>query len=119
MEQKEQKANKAEVQEQTAVMLKGQASPEEEAIWKAKYGEVHTAKAEGHIAYFKKPTRQQVSYAMTLAAQGEAFKSSETLLRECFISGSDVFLNDIGYIIGVQPLVERLIAAKQVELGEL
>lgn len=99
--------------------LKGQATPEQIEAWKKQYGEVVEAKAEGHVAYFKKPTRPQLSYAMSLENQGKTLEMVEHVLKSCYLSGSDVFLKNTDYMLGAAGVVERLVSVKQVEIKNL
>lgn len=97
--------------------LQGQQTDEQIKMLKAKHGDILTAKAEGHIAYFRKPNRPEVSFAMTL--QSDPLKMGEALMRNCLIAGSDVFITDIEFMLGAAKLVEQLIKVKVVELGKL
>ena len=97
--------------------LKGQATDEQIKAWKEKYEPIFFTKSDGHIAYFRKPSRQEVSYAMSL--QSDPMKASESLLKSCCIGGSEVFYKEPGYIIGAADLVETLMDIKKVELGKL
>jgi len=97
--------------------LTGQATDEQIKAWKEKHGNVFFTKAEGNIAYFRKPTRQELGYAMTM--QNDPLKMSESLLKSCYIFGSDVFTTDTEFMLGAAELMERLISVKKVELGKL
>lgn len=63
------------------------------AEWKKKHDEIFFTKANGHIAYFRKTTKQELSYAMTLA--NEPLKMAESRHKACMLGGSDVFIEDI------------------------
>ncbi len=43
-----------------------EVSNEQIESWKRDHGKVYVAKAEGLVGYFRKPTRKELSYAMTL-----------------------------------------------------
>jgi hypothetical protein len=97
--------------------LNGQATEEQIKEWKEKHGKVYFTKADGHIAYFRKPKRQEIGYSMTL--QNDPLKASEALLKSCFVGGSEVFITDAGFLLGAAELMDKLISIKKVELGEL
>ena len=97
--------------------LKGQATEEQIKEWKEKHGKVFFTKAECHIAYFRRPKRQELGYAMSM--QNDPLKMSEMLLKNCFIDGSDVFITDTEFMLGAAELIEKLLAVKKVELGKL
>lgn len=103
---------------QTEEFLNGEASVEQRQKWIETFGKVFTAKAEGHIAYFRKPTRSELSYAMTLAEK-DPIRMTEHLLKSCKLGGSDIFLSDSGYLLGADGLVQKMIEVKKIELGEL
>jgi hypothetical protein len=97
--------------------LTGQATDEQIKALKKKHGDIFFTKAEGHIAYFRKPTRQELGYAMS--AQSDPLKMSELILKSCFIDGSDIFTTDTGFMLGTAELREQLSDVKSVELGKL
>lgn len=97
--------------------LIGQATEEQIAEWKNKFGDIHSVTAEGHVAYFKNPNRQQVGYAMGL--QKDPMKMTEFLLKECRVGGSEVFEKEVSFMLGAAPLLEKLVSVKQVEIAKL
>ncbi|HOU67777.1 MAG TPA: hypothetical protein PKW49_04215 [Paludibacteraceae bacterium] len=99
--------------------IQGQASVAQVELWKKQYGEIVEARANGHVAYFKKPSKAQVSYAMSLQQQNKILEMLETVLKGCYVSGSRVFIDDVDYILGCAGIVDLLVSAKQVELKNL
>lgn len=97
--------------------LIGQATEQQIAEWKDKFGDIFSCKADGHIAYFKNPTRQVVGYAMGL--QKDPMKMTEFLLTECCVGGSDVFNKEVSFMLGAAPLLEKLVSVKQTEIAKL
>lgn len=97
--------------------LIGQATPEQIDDWKKKHGDVFSAQADSHIAYFVKPSRQQLSYAMSI--ENDRLKFLETIFKSCCVGGSDIFLTETEYLLGAAELLGDLVAAKKVELGKL
>lgn len=85
--------------------------------WKKEHGKVFVASADGHKAYYRKPTRRDLSYAMTL--QDQPLDMSETLLKNCFLGGDAIMHEDTDYLLGCSgELVERMVQVKKVEVGE-
>jgi hypothetical protein len=97
--------------------LTGQAAETQIVKWKNQFGEIFTATVDNHIAYFKKPTRQQLAYAMML--QNNMLKQTETLLKSCFVGGSEAILTEADYFLSAVDLYKKLTAVKKVELGKL
>lgn len=97
--------------------IKGQAKPEQIEAWKKEYGEIFVAEADDCVAYFKKPSRSQLSYAMTL--QSDPLKMTETILKACFIGGSEVMINDLDHLLGASAIADSLITSKQVAVKKL
>lgn len=97
--------------------LIGEATPEQIESWKAKHGDVFTAVSESHIAYFVKPSRKQLSYAMSI--ENDKLKFLETIFKSCCVGGSEIFLTDTEYLLGASELLNELVTAKKVELGKL
>lgn len=99
--------------------LEGQLTPAQEEELKSKYGNIVMAKADGHVAYFKKPTRQTVSYAITLQQQNKTVEMLEHVLKNCHVAGSVVFVKETDYMLGAAGIVEKLIVVKQAEIKNL
>ncbi|MCL2290828.1 MAG: hypothetical protein FWC34_09050 [Bacteroidetes bacterium] len=98
--------------------LTGQATDEQIKAWKEKHEKVFFTKAEGHIAYFRKPDRKELDYSLSMK-DSNPLKADEAMLKSCFLGGSSVFTTDVGFMIGASGLIEKLIAIKEAELGEL
>ena len=73
--------------------LIGQATAEQIQEWKAKHGDIFSVKVDGHVCYLHKPSRRTISYA-SVAAKTDPLKFNETLLRECWLGGSEAIRND-------------------------
>ncbi|MBP3762940.1 MAG: hypothetical protein J6I49_03555 [Bacteroidales bacterium] len=85
--------------------------------WKKEHGKVFVAKADGKTAYYRKPTRKDLSYAMTL--QEQPLDMSEMLLKQCFLGGDSVLHEEVDYLLGCMgELTQRMMTVKQVEVGE-
>lgn len=97
--------------------IKGVASAAQIESWKREFSDIYTAEAEDGIAYFKKPSRQQLGYAMTL--KSDPLKMTETILKGCFVGGDERFINETDYMLGAASIVELLIQAKEVKLKKL
>lgn len=87
--------------------------------WKAKYGDVFKANSGEETAYFRKPTRVELSYAMTLQQQNKTLEFLEHLFKSCFIDGSRAFIEKTDYMLGAASLAEKLVEVKQVEVKKL
>ena len=87
------------------------------ALWKQKYGEIFIARSDEQVAYFRKPSRQELCRAMSLT--NDRFGRAELILQACFIGGSDLFLHDADYWLGTERLVNRLLEAKKTELDRI
>lgn len=84
---------------------------------KIRYGRIFVASADGKVAYFRKPTRKELSYALTL--QNKPLEMTEMLLKGCFVGGDEEFITADEYMLGCGGLVEKMVEVKNVELGEL
>ena len=86
--------------------------------WKKEHGKVFVAEADGHKAYYRKPTRKDLSYALTL--QNQPLDMTETLLKNCFLGGDSIMHEDTDYLLGCSgELTDRMINIKKVEVGEV
>lgn len=103
--------------EKTEKNMVGQATPEQIKAWKEKYGTIYTTKDDSNIAYFRKPNRKELSYALRL--QDDPLAMAEMVLKSCYIGGSSIFYTDTSYILGSENLVNKMLAVKKIEVGEL
>lgn len=98
-------------------MKKNEITAEQVEQWKKEHGKVFVASADGKKAYYRKPTRKELSYAMTL--QSQPLDMTEVLLKSCFLGGDAEMHEDIDYLLCCSgELVERMLAIKKVEVGE-
>lgn len=95
----------------------GQATPKEIEAWKSKHGKIFYACADNHIAYFRKPTRKELSYAMRL--KDDELAMTEMILKECYVGGSEIFYQNVEFMLGASGLVDKLLSVKSAEVGEL
>lgn len=94
-----------------------EVSNEQINAWKRDHGKVYVAKTEGLVGYFRKPTRKELSYAMTL--REKPLEMTELVLRSCWLGGDEGMLEDNDCLLGCDKLVERLLHVKELEVGEL
>lgn len=80
--------------------LKGQASPEQVAAWKAEFGTVHQITVEDSIAYLKKLDRNSLSLALTYLGR-DMVKFAETVFENNVIGGMKTMCLDTDLLPGV------------------
>lgn len=96
----------------------GQATAEQIKEWKEAHGDVFTIKTEGHICYLKKPSRKAISYA-SVAGKTDPLKFNETLLRECWLGGSEDIRKNDDMFMAASGVLDQLIDVKEAELEKL
>lgn len=84
---------------------------------KKEHGDLFSATADGKTAYFRKPTRKDLSYALTM--RDKPLEMTELLLKNTFVDGDRCFVEDTAYLLGCSALVEQMIEVKNVEVGKL
>lgn len=88
--------------------------------WKKQYGDIIQYTVEDKVAYFHKPTRQELSYASIASNQGkDPIKYSETLMNSCFVGGDREILEKDEYFIGAMSVIEALAEVKTGEVKKL
>jgi len=97
------------------VELIGQAEPEQIEAWKKKYGKLYGIKVDGHICYLKKPDRNSLAYAGTIA-QTNPMKSNELLLTACWLGGSEAIKTNDELFYGASAKLGELVVVKEAEL---
>lgn len=98
--------------------LIGQATPEQIAEWKQKYGKVSAIIVDGHIGYFKKPDRKTLGYASSVGTK-DPIKFNEVLMNNCHIGGSEAIKKDDDLFLGASSKLAELIQIKEAELVNL
>lgn len=96
----------------------GQAASEQIAEWKEKHGEIFAVKVDGHVCYLRKPGRKTISYA-SVAGKADPLKFNETLLRECWLGGSEAIRTDDDKFLAAGGVLDRLVEVKEAELEKL
>lgn len=88
--------------------------------WKKQCGDVIQYTVEDKVAYFRKPTRQEISYASVASNQmKDVIKYSETLMNVCFLGGDREILEKDEYFIGAMAVIEALAEVKTGEVKKL
>lgn len=88
--------------------------------WKKQHGDVVSYTVEDKVGYFRKPTRQELSYASVASNQmKDSLKYSEVLMSSCFLGGDRDILEKDEYFLGAAPVIEALSEAKVGELKKL
>lgn len=97
-------------------MSKNEITAEQVEQWKKEHGKLFEVKADGKTAFYRKPTRKDLSYALTLKSQ--PLDMDEALLKNCFLGG-EPFHEDLDYLLGMDGLVDKMLIVKKVEVGEV
>lgn len=88
--------------------------------WKKKHGDVISYTVEGKVGYFRKPTRQELSYASVASSQmKDMVKYTETLMNSCWLGGDRDILDKDEYFIGAMTVIEALSEVKEGEVKKL
>lgn len=88
--------------------------------WKKEHGEVFVYEVDGMAAYFRKPTRKELSYASIGSNQmKDSIKYSELLMNSCFLGGDREIIDNDAYFLGAAPVIEALSEAKVGEVKKL
>lgn len=98
--------------------LIGQVDPEQIITWKQAHEDIFTVTVEEHICYLKKPSRKILSYA-AVAGKTDPFKFNETLLRECWLGGSEAIRKDDDLFMAASGVLNEILEIKSAELEKL
>jgi hypothetical protein len=100
--------------------LTGQLSQEEINSLKQKYPQgIYSIEVDGHIAYFKNPTRLEMNCAMSKASAEAAFDIYDELTKRTLIGGSEEVLTDDQKFFGVVHQVKVKMEGKKASLVNL
>ena len=98
--------------------LVGQATVAEIDEWKKRHGDIYAIKVDGHVCYLRKPTRRDLSFASS-AGKKDPLKFNETLLRDCWLGGSESIRRDDDKFMGASGVLDKIIPDAEAELEKL
>ena len=98
--------------------LVGQATVAEIDEWKKRHGDIYAIKVDGHVCYLRKPTRRDLSFASS-AGKKDPLKFNETLLRDCWLGGSEAVRRDDDKFMGASGVLDKIIPDAEAELEKL
>ena len=98
--------------------LVGQATVAEIDEWKKRHGDIYAIKVDGHVCYLRKPTRRDLSFASS-AGNKDPLKFNETLLRDCWLGGSEAIRRDDDKFMGASGVLDKIIPDAEAELEKL
>ena len=98
--------------------LVGQATVAEIDEWKKRHGDIYAIKVDGHVCYLRKPTRRDLSFASS-AGKKDPLKFNETLLRDCWLGGSEAIRRDDDKFMGASGVIDKIIPDAEAELEKL
>lgn len=98
--------------------LQGEATQEQIAEWKKKYGDVFQVSAENKVGYIRAPKRAEVSLAMSYAATNP-LKMTEVILQSCWLDGASELRDNDKYFYGLNSQINEIIEMAEVEVKKL
>ena len=98
--------------------LVGQATVAEIDEWKKRHGDIYAIKVDGHVCYLRKPTRRDLSFASS-AGKKDPLKFNETLLRDCWLGGSEAIRRHDDKFMGASGVLDKIIPDAEAELEKL
>lgn len=100
------------------IKFEGQATDEQIAEWKEKYGKVFKYEVDNKVAYLRSVDRNLYSLAASkISASGPA-KFNEIVLNGIWLGGCDELKKKDSYYFGLIDFVEELMEKKKGSLGE-
>lgn len=88
--------------------------------WKDKHKAVYAITVDDKTGYVRKPTRKDLSFAMTASSGGkDPIKMNEALLNSCWLGGDEEIKNDDDYFLGASEQLGKLLEVKEAELKKL
>jgi hypothetical protein len=97
--------------------LKGELNAAEIEVLKKKHPTgVYELKCENLVGYVRKPTREEMKYALTFATQNDPLGMAEALLESIWIGGESELIQNDDYFYSVASQVQSLVELKTVEL---
>ena len=86
--------------------------------WKKKHGSVYKIEVDGKKCYLKNPTRQTVSYSMSLQER-DPMESDMVLLKNCWISGDREIQDNLNLFLSIRPVLSDIFDLKKSTIVKL
>ena len=99
--------------------LKGQATAEQLAEWKEKYGKVFQYIVDDKTCYMRPVDRATYSAATAKITSGGPSKFNETVIENIWLGGDEELKKKDCYYFGLIDFVEELMAKKKGSLSEV
>lgn len=74
---------------------------------------------EGKKGYVRKPTREEMKFAMTLATKNDPLGMAEEILKSCWLGGDMELIDDDDYFYGAAMQLQDLVEIKAGQLKKL
>jgi len=84
-------------------------------LWKKKHGKVFEIKVEDKHCFLKKPDRQTLSFAMTMA-QTDPLGFTEAILENCWLGGDEAIKTEDSLFLAASAKIDGILEVKQAEL---
>ncbi|HHN48695.1 MAG TPA: hypothetical protein ENN08_07185 [Bacteroidales bacterium] len=98
--------------------LAGEVRPEHIAEWKKKFGKVFHLQIEDKHCYLRKPDRNTLAYAISIA-QTSPLEFGEVILKNCWLAGDEEIRSDDAYFLAALGKLDGLVEIKAAELKNL
>ncbi len=99
--------------------LNGQATQDVIDNWKKEHKNIYAIEVDGHIGYFREPTRDDANFAASQLDPDSPYDFFETVMRETKIGGSEALLNEDALYLGALQLVKKKVDGKKAKLVNL
>ena len=86
--------------------------------WKKKYGDVYKIQVDGKCCYLKPPTRQIVSYSISLQER-DPVEADMVLLKNCWLYGDMEIQDNLNLFLSVRHELGKLFDLKKARLIKL
>ncbi len=96
-------------------MAKFEATPEQIAAWKKKYGDIFQLNVDDRLCYLYKPNPLKLGRIIKNAppsVKKNPLKCCEIILRSCWLSGDPEILMDDGLLLSAATMMDDLISYK-------
>lgn len=95
-----------------------EVTPEQIEAWKRQHKHVYEIDVDGHKAWLRKPTRQELSASLG-TAQTDPLGFAEQILNDCWLAGDEAIKEDDELFLATQPLLSQMIEIKAGQLKKI
>lgn len=99
-------------------MKNAEITPEQIEAWKKEHGTIFQLSTKGSTAFIYKPDFNVVDYATSMSVNSPLSFPKE-IITQCWLGGDEIIKNDVGHIMGLASIIDKIVQTVEFEVKEV